>query len=247
MKAMILAAGLGTRLKPITDKIPKALVKVDGIPMLQRVILKLKSQGFNYIVVNVHHFTEQIIDFLSKKDFGIEIVISDESDALLDTGGGIIKARNLLFKYDNNPFLVHNVDILSNGDLDEIEKGIMGGACLLVSNRPSGRKLIFDEGMTLRGWHNLDNGAYRPAEFQLKKGDIELAFSGIYSMSRRGVEEMERLLGYGKFSVMDYFLHPDRKERIQGMEQKGLKLIDIGKPATLSRASEILKELSTEY
>ena len=118
-QAMIFAAGMGTRLKPITDIMPKALVKVAGVPLLQRVILKLKADGFSRIVVNVHHFSQQILDFLSANDdFGVDIRISDESDMLLETGGGLKKA-SALFDTDS-PVLIHNVDILSNVDLRQL-------------------------------------------------------------------------------------------------------------------------------
>ena len=119
MKAMIFAAGLGTRLKPLTDHMPKALVPVAGRPMLEHVILKLKEAGFTELVINIHHFGEQIIDFLkANQNFGLTIHISDERDRLLDTGGGIKKAAT--FFTGTEPFLVHNVDILSNADLKEV-------------------------------------------------------------------------------------------------------------------------------
>ena len=119
MKAMVFAAGLGTRLRPLTDNKPKALVEVVGIPMLQHVIQNLAYYGFHDIVINVHHFSKQIIDFLKRNDnFGQNIAISDESDCLLDTGGGILNARHLLD--DGEPFLVHNSDILTNLDLKQL-------------------------------------------------------------------------------------------------------------------------------
>ena len=151
MRAMILAAGLGTRLKPWTLEHPKALVPVDGIPMLERVILKLKSQGFDEIVVNVHHFAGQITDFLDSKDFGIKISISDERGGLLDTGGGLVHARHLL---EGEPFLVHNVDILSNADLSALmhfHESEGNDVTLLTSDRKSSRKLLFDEDGSLKG------------------------------------------------------------------------------------------------
>lgn len=138
MKAMIFAAGLGTRLRPLTDHTPKALVSVAGKPMLERVILRLKEAGFNDITVNIHHFGEQIIEFLrANNDFGITIHLSDERDMLLDTGGGIKKARPFLD--GNEPFLVHNADILSDINLAELT-GIIGKAmqrphCSSVNDR----------------------------------------------------------------------------------------------------------------
>lgn len=248
MKAMILAAGLGTRLKPITDSIPKALVEINGVPILQHVILFLKSQGFNRLVVNVHHFANQIKEFLYSNDFGVEIIISDESEALLDTGGGIVNALPLLFKNDNTPALIHNVDIISNAsDLKKLinkteETG--SGASLLVSDRESSRKLLFDPEMNLAGWHDLKNNQFKmtgKANCLYK----EYAFSGIYTISREAVEEMKKLFSTNRFSVMEYFLNPERKERIIGYEQEDLKLLDIGKPATLSQAPVLLNELKS--
>lgn len=239
---MILAAGLGTRLKPITDTIPKALVEIDGQPMLERVIVALKNQGFNKIVVNIHHFADQIEEFLKKKDFGIEIFVSDERDKLLDTGGGIVKAFPLLFKEDTDPVLIHNVDILSNAVLRELNLNTDGyAAVLLVNQRDSSRKLIFDENMHLVGWHDLEQDKFKPEGLINKDNYKELAFSGIYAMSKSGIMEMKKLKGEGKFSVMEYFLHPDRKLTIKGLEQPGLKVLDIGKPATMLQASAIFK------
>lgn len=240
MKAMILAAGLGTRLKPITDSIPKALVKIDGVPMLERIILKLKSQGFDYIVVNVHHFASQIKEFLSLHNYGIDIVLSDESSELLDTGGGIVNAAPLLFKKDYGPVLIHNVDIISNACLHTIRSGDREGAELLVNDRESSRKLLFNKSMILKGWHDLKKDVYRPEDLKVTGQHRELAFSGIYSISYAGVEEMKNLLGKGKYSVMDYFLHPERKLPIRGYSDNQLKITDIGKPETLANATLIL-------
>ena len=240
MKAMILAAGLGTRLKPITDRIPKALVEVEGVPMLERVILALKRQGFDYIVVNVHHFADQIIDFVQSHDYGVDIEISDERRNLLDTGGGIVKAAPLLFKHDDEPVLVHNVDILSDARLNDLMKEAHNCTSLLVSDRLSSRKLIFNRRHELTGWHDLKNECYRPQGFRPEPGNCELAFSGIYVISKTAVEEMKSLMGEGKYSVMDYFLHPKRGEIIKAVQGKGLKMIDIGKPATLSQASDFI-------
>ena len=146
MKAMIFAAGLGTRLKPITDSIPKAMVPINGKPLLQLVLEKLKVAGFNEIIVNVHHFPELIIDFLKQNsNFGIRIEISDERDVLLDTGGAIRKAA--WFFDDGKPFLVHNVDILSNlnlGDLYHQHLTTNPLATLVVSERDTFRYLLFN-------------------------------------------------------------------------------------------------------
>ena len=242
MKAMILAAGLGTRLKPWTEHHPKALVPVNGIPMLERVIVSLKGQGFDQILVNVHHFSSQIVDFLKSKDFGMDIMVSDESGLLLDTGGGIVKASGQL-DLENGPVLVHNVDILSNADLKELmEAHTANGAdaTLLVSDRESSRKLIVGEDMALRGWHNLGNGQRRPDSFTGKPGDREYAFSGIHVVGAGAVEEMRRIIREEAFPIMDYYLSEARKGKVTCHVQPGLRLIDIGKPATLEAANLML-------
>lgn len=240
---MILAAGLGTRLRPITDNIPKALVKVDGIPIIGRLIDVLISQGFDYIVVNVHHHALKLREYLLSRDFGVEIRISDESEELLDTGGGLVKASPVLFEKNDDPVLVHNVDIISNSDLALLMNRKSEGPVLLVNDRNSSRKLIFDNANILRGWHDLKKDSYRSAGITLKKDYRELAFSGIYSITKSSVDEMRNLLGEGKFSVMDYFLHPERKLQIKGEEDGSLKLLDIGKPDTLAKVKEFLKEI----
>lgn len=234
---------MGTRLKPLTDRMPKALVPVGGVPMLARIIEVLKSQGYDSIVVNVHHFGWMIKDYLESHDFGLKIEISDESDSLLDTGGALVKGYPLLFGDGTEYVTVHNVDILSNADLGMLAEGMDASETdlrLLVSDRDSTRKLIFDREMNLRGWHNLATGDYRPEGASQISGTEEFAFSGIYVVGKRAVEEMSRLFGEKKFSVMDYFLDERRKSSIKGIVQEGLRLIDIGKPATLSQASELL-------
>ena len=238
MKAMILAAGLGTRLKPWTLSHPKALVPVGGVPMLERVIEKLKSQGFDDIVINVHHFADQIIDFVRARDFGARIRISDESGKLLDTGGGLLHAAGLLSE-DAAPFLVHNVDILSDADLVALmraheRKGV--DSTLLVSERDSSRRLIFDPDLRLRGWHNVQSGQLRPEGFHPESTDREFAFSGIQVMSPKVFADMERLQMREAFPVMDYLLHPDRRAVVAGHLASSLHLIDIGKPDSLQAA-----------
>lgn len=236
MQAMILAAGLGTRLRPWTLHHPKALVPVGGVPMLERVIMRLKDQGFGKIVVNVHHFADQIEAFLSANDFGVEIAVSDERGLLLDTGGAILHAAPL---FDSGPVLVHNVDILSNADLSGLVRvHTLSGAdsTLLVSGRKSSRKLIFDEGMRLCGWHDLKENVYKPEEFIWKEGCREYAFSGIHVVGERALEEMRRREPEPKFSIIDFLLSSRHKCKVRGYLQEGLELIDIGKPETLERA-----------
>ena len=161
MKALIFAAGLGTRLKPLTDTMPKALVKVGGKPMLEHVILHLKEQGFCDIIINIHYLGEQIIDFLkANHNFGINICISDERSEVLETGGGILKAADFL--EDDEPFLVHNSDILTNIDLRGLYQQHIenkADATLLVGQRDTSRYLIFNHEDTLCGWINKNGRA----------------------------------------------------------------------------------------
>lgn len=238
---MILAAGLGTRLRPWTLNHPKALVPVGGVPMLERVILKLKLQGFDNIVVNVHHFSGQIVDFLNARDFGVAISISDESGCLLDTGGGLSRARSLI-DFEKGPVLVHNVDILSDADLGGLMRAHIDSgndATLLVSERDSGRKLVFDRDMFLRGWHDLSKGVFRPEGFRMGADFMEYAFSGIHVIEKSALDEMASLMDRESFPVMDYYLSNERKSVVSGYLVENLKLIDIGKPATLSQAENM--------
>ena len=237
---MIFAAGLGTRLKPLTDKMPKALVPVAGKPMLEHVINKLKAAGFDEIVINVHHFAQQIIDFLKVNDnFGIQIHISDETEALLDTGGGIKKAS----PYFNEPFLVHNADILSNVDLKALyDFHIASGndATLLVSPRKTVRYLLFDNTNRLCGWVNKDTLQTKPDGFVYQpKIQKEYAFGGIHVISPTLFKYMENDWR-GKFSIMDFYLQTCHKAAIGCYAKESLQLIDIGKPETLALAEKYI-------
>lgn len=179
MQAFILAAGLGTRLRPLTDTKPKALIEVGGVTLLERLIIKLKAAGFDHIVINTHHFAQQIYDFVKEKDnFGINILFSDETDLLRDTGGAIKLAldRGLL----TEPFLIHNVDIISNLDLNAYyhdflrstnennkysvltELEVESKASLVVKQRDTQRYLLFDDAMKLRGWENIKTNEFKP-------------------------------------------------------------------------------------
>ena len=239
---MIFAAGLGTRLKPLTDHMPKALVPVAGKPMLEHVIGKLKSAGFDEIVINVHHFAHQIIDFLKAKDnFGIQIWISDESEELLDTGGGIKKAA----PYFDEPFLVHNADILSNIDLKAMYNYHLtssNDATLLVSPRKTVRNLLFDEGNRLQGWVNKDTLQTKPEGLvyhpEVQK---EYAFGGIHVISPTLFKYMGD--GWtGKFSIMDFYLKTCHEAQLGGYVKEDLQLIDIGKLDTLAKAEDFIRQ-----
>ena len=242
MKAMIFAAGLGTRLKPLTDHMPKALVPVAGKPMLEHVIMKLKSFGFDDIVINVHHFANQIIDFLKANgNFGITIHISDETDCLLDTGGGIKKASY----YFDEPFLVHNADILSNVDLTAMyEHHLNSGndATLLVSPRKTVRYLLFNKKNRLQGWINKDTLQTKPEGFKYQPDtQLEYAFGGIHIISPTLFNYMGD--GWtGKFSIMDFYLQTCHEARLGGYVKEDLHLIDIGKPDTLAKAEDFIRQ-----
>lgn len=244
MKAMIFAAGIGSRLKPLTDEMPKALVPLNGKPMLEHVILKLKAAGINQVIINIHHFGQKIIDFLAANDnFGMNIQISDERDYLLDTGGAIKKA--MPFLQGNEPFLVHNVDIISNVDIQEFYQHHLANnplATLLVSKRDTARYLLFDKQSKLCGWRNRDTGEVKsffpdfdPLQY------TEYAFAGVHILSPDIFEWMDEWTG--KFSIINFYLSICAKTNIQAYPSHDLTLFDAGKPDTIAKAEEWLKTL----
>lgn len=237
MKAMIFAAGLGTRLRPLTDTMPKALVPVGGVPMLDRVILKLKDAGIKDFVINTHHFSDQIVNHLEEKDnFGCRIDLSIEQDHPFETGGGIKAARRFLENEDT--FLVHNVDILSNLDISSFcSHNLPDGslALLLVSSRESSRYLLFDEEMKLKGWMNSKTGEIKSPFKNLDPNTCTWkAFSGIHLISNKVFPLMENEPEV--FSIIDFYLKNAAQYSIYGIEVQELKLIDIGKREALSVA-----------
>ncbi|MBP3518051.1 MAG: nucleotidyltransferase family protein [Parabacteroides sp.] len=242
MKAMIFAAGLGTRLKPLTDNTPKALIPVNGKPMLEHVILKLKDAGFHQIVINIHHLGQQIIDFLETNNhFGLQIHISDERDYLLDTGGGIKHAAQFL--QGDEPFLVHNVDILSDIDLRALYEHHVEThplATLLVSKRKTSRYLLFNKENRLCGWRNRETGEIKSfyPYFDPEQYD-EYAFSGIHVLSPQIFDWMEEWTG--KFSIINFYLSICARTNIHAHAAENLRLIDVGKPETLAMAEEWMK------
>lgn len=241
MKAMIFAAGLGTRLKPITDSMPKALVPVNGKTLLEVVIHKLILAGFDEIIINVHHFPEQIIDFLTKKNnFDIRIEISDESDELLDTGGGLKKAAH--FFDDGKPFLIHNVDILSNIDLKKFYtqhlKDKKRLTSLVVSYRDTYRYLLFDDVMRLHGWINIKTGNTKPVENLAVQSFQKYAYAGIQVVSPRIFELMEQ--EPDQFPIMDFYLQHCQQEEIMGYVPQNLRMLDVGKINTLKKISDYI-------
>lgn len=237
MKALIFAAGKGTRLKPFTDHHPKALATVNEVPLLERNIRFLQGFGINDFVINIHHFGEQIVDFLRKRDnFGAKIEISDERDELLETGGGLVFARKFLdFQED---FLIMNADILTDMDVADFVKYHLEKkdfATLAVSDRNSSRKLLFNPEMILRGWLNVQTGEQRLAEFN--KGFKALAFSGIHCINPEIFNKIKRS---GKFSIMEEYLDLMHSEQIHGYEHQGI-LIDVGRPESVLEAEKIFK------
>lgn len=263
MNALILAAGFGTRLKPWTDFHPKALVPVNGIPMLQRVLMKLEREGFTSVVINTHHFADQIESFVNNYESTMSLKISDERDHILDTGGGLLKAGS----YFNNdqPVLVHNVDILSDAPLSEcfnIHIKSDNDISLITNDRQSSRSLVFNNEGLLCGWHNKENNLYKPTGFVPQDTFHESAFSGIYIIGKNVVKALQRysaMIDSDSFPIMDFFLYhtPNLENsnktilnnesnessipllKISEIKLSKLNLIDIGKPHTLAKANEI--------
>lgn len=241
MKALVFAAGLGTRLRPLTDHMPKALVPVAGTPMLERVITKLSAQGCDSFVVNVHHFASQIEDFLvGKGNFGLSISISEELSEPLETGGGIKRAAPLLGK---GRFLVHNADILSDIDISWfIGKDSPDTlATLLVRDAPADRCLLFDDKMRLVGWTNVRTGEvkspYLP-DFDPSKYR-KYSFCGIHIVSPEVFPQMAAWPD--KFSIIDFYLAMAAGHCIRGVvAPPDMKLVDIGSLEGLREAESLI-------
>ena len=245
MKALVFAAGLGTRLKPLTDSMPKALVPVCGKPLLYHVLTKLRTAGYDEIAVNVHHFADQIRNYLSENDFGIPILVSDETDLLRETGGGIRHARPFLEGGDA-PFLVPNVDILSDLALGWFRRQTRPEALatLLVSERKTQRYFLFDRDMRLVGWTNIATGEVRSPYPDLDPAQCRrYAFAGIHNISPRifGVFD-----GYGcpeRFPIVDFYLRACAEHPIYGVRPRQLTLVDVGKLETLGEAERIFQQI----
>lgn len=242
MQAMIFAAGLGTRLKPLTDTMPKALVCVAGRPLLEHTVMRLKAAGVERIVVNVHHFASQITDFLSANgNFGMDIRVSDETAALLDTGGGIRAAAPLFDPA--SPILIHNVDILSNVDISSFyAANVANAATLLVSNRKTSRYLLFDDDMQLVGWTNVATGEVRsPYPATVTSAARRYAFSGIHIFSP---ELFPLFDGFpDKFGIIDFYLSVCDRVVIRGCVKDDLRLMDVGKLDTLTEAEAFVQDI----
>jgi len=239
MKAMILAAGFGTRLKPFTDAHPKALATVNDKTILQRNIEYLSSFGIKKIVINVHHFANQITEFIRKNNgFGSEISFSDETDEVLETGGGIKKA-SWFFKEEDEPFVVMNVDILTDMNLEKMivqhkkEKPL---ATLAVTSRKTSRYFLFDELDHLVGWENVKTGEQKMSRQTNKYW--QKAFSGIHIISP---EIFDLIKMQGKFSMVDVYLELAKTNDITAFDHNNSKFIDVGKPESILKAEGIFK------
>jgi len=244
-QAMIFAAGLGTRLRPLTDTMPKALVRVGGRPLLDIVVQKLLATGlYDRFVVNIHHFAQQIVDYVGEQSYAPLVHFSDESAQLLETGGGL-KAAAPLFTTDE-PILIHNVDILDNVDYDWFSRQHLADedAALLVSRRPSKRQLLFDNSMRLMGWKNVETGEVKsPYEYVRRTGLSqhgepfnEFAFSGIHSFSPRLFPLMDRFPE--RFGIIDFYLSVCHRSAVYGCVKDDLRLLDVGKLDSLQKAEE---------
>ena len=237
MKAMIFAAGMGTRLQPFTDNHPKALAQVNGVPLLERNIKYLQSYGINDFVINIHHFGGQILAFLAENDnFGANIEISNESDELLETGGGLLFAKRFLENEKN--FLIMNVDILTDLNITNfinIHELKGGMVTLAVSDRESTRKLMFNDKMYLKGWKNLitNKKTVVGGIFKLR----ELAFSGGHCVNS---EIFTKITRTGKFSIMDEYLDMMKDDIIIGYQHTA-NLIDVGKPESVAEAEKLFR------
>lgn len=242
MKAMIFAAGLGTRLRPLTDEMPKALVPVCGQPLLYHVLEKLKAAGADDVVVNVHHFPDMIRQWIEHHDTGVKVSISDERDFLRETGGGIKYAGPLL----RNPggFLVHNVDILSNLDIPWLMSQVHGTSLstLVVSERKTSRYLLFNDDMRMVGWTNVTTGEVRTPFKDLDVSKCRrLAFSGIHYISDEIFDVFEKKEVSDRFSITDFYIDVCADYPIMGVVPEDFRMIDVGKLDTLAKAEEFLR------
>ena len=249
MKAMIFAAGLGTRLRPLTDTMPKALVPISGKPMLKWQIDKLKEAGIKKIVVNIHHLGGQIRQYLQANDnFGCDILLSDESGQLLETGGGLKKASQIIGT--DEPLLALNVDVLSNISIPALIKNHREDslATLVVSQRQTQRYLLFDSENNLKGWTNIATGEYKPKDRQntlqaaFQAGELtKLAFSGMHIISPALFPMMDKEPDV--FPIMDLYLNLCDRFHIRGYIPDDYRMMDVGKAGEIDKAEEFAKTL----
>ncbi len=245
MKAMIFAAGLGTRMRPLTNDRPKALVEVAEKPLLEHIIRYLIRFGYNEIIVNVHYEAVQIVDFLEKNNyFDIRIEISDESDQLLDTGGGLKKA--LWFFQDDRPFLVWNTDILSNIDLNHLlayHNQHNAFATLATRHRTTSRYLLFDQQNVLHGWTNTKSGLAKIIRHDSEVLNYQ-AFSGIHLLSPKVKDVLETSFPHSSiFSMIDFYLEIAKKQTIVSYLHNADLWVDVGTPNDLEEGSNIAQKM----
>ena len=241
---LIFAAGLGTRLKPLTDTMPKALVPLAGKPLLQWQVEKLRDAGITDIIVNVHHFPDMIIDTIrANQGWNCNIAVSDEREMLLDTGGGLKKVKGERLKVKGEPILACNVDILSNIDLRALISAYerTGVSQLVVSKRETQRYLCFDEKDRLCGWTNIKTGEVRPNNGTWKIEDAQLlAFSGMQILSP-DVLAMLDTMKEDKFSLIDFYLSICGKAELKAFVPNDYRMMDVGKIDQIEEA-EIFAE-----
>lgn len=233
MKAMIFAAGLGTRLKPFTDHSPKALAEVNGRSLLEHNIRYLQRSGIYEVIINVHHFAPMILEAIRDNDgYGSEISISNEQDTLLETGGGLKKAAG--FFDGEEHFVVMNVDILTNLDLSKMIAAHTADnamATLAVMQRDSSRQLLFDKDMVLCGWVNNATGEERIS--RNISDTRKFSFSGVQVLSASILKDIPFS---GKFSLIDLYLHQAKTNILKGFDHSGNLFIDVGKPGSVEQA-----------
>ncbi len=237
MKGFIFAAGLGTRLKPLTNHQPKAMVELNGRPLLFHAIQKLKEVKVEEIIVNVHHFSSLVIDYLQQNDFGIPIVISDETNELLDTGGGLLKAKTII---SNDTIIAYNVDIISSINLNEMlafHQRNKNLATLAVRNRSTSRYLMFDKEMQLSGWINKSSGDEIVSNNNFKQSQ-PFAFSGIQIIEPT---IFEKITEKGKFSVTPMYVRLAASEKIGAYLDQSDFWLDVGKPGQLEIAEAFFR------
>jgi len=236
MKAMIFAAGLGTRFKPWTDQHPKALAPVNGKSLLERNVQWLQQYGITDLIVNVHHFPEQVRQAIEKnKGWGSKIILSDETGQLLETGGGLKKARP--FFDTDQPFLTINVDILTDLNLDKLLRFHTQKQPLIsfaVSDRKTSRYFLFDKELRLCGWENTKTGEKK---ISLKKDGLsQKAYSCVVVFQP---EIFDLIKQDGKFSLVDVYLDLAAKHKILAYDHTGDKLVDVGKPESVPVAEKM--------
>lgn len=254
MKALIFAAGLGTRLKPLTDTMPKALVPLAGKTLLQWQVEKLRDAGITDIFVNVHHFPDLIIETVRQNEgWSTSVTISDERDMLLDTGGGLKKIVNEQLKTINEPVLACNVDILSNIDIKAliVRYESTGLSQLVVSDRKTQRYLLFDETGMLRGWTNIKTGERKPQNLPSSITNYrQLAFSGMQILNPEVLARLNEMT-QNKFSLIDFYLHLCETNSLTSHESPLLayipsnyRMMDVGKIEQIQEAENFAKSLS---